>query len=85
MDRGRIADHTYRVTYQEAVQEALQIGQPGLQNIATTPEEAVASVILMDQVPRNIYRGKEAIKARRILSMDISPAHPYRLTEIAIP
>jgi uncharacterized protein (DUF924 family) len=34
--------------------------------VAESPEEAVATVILLDQLPRNMFRGMEAAKVRAV-------------------
>jgi uncharacterized protein (DUF924 family) len=36
-----------------------------IQTTVETPEDAVATVVLLDQVTRNIYRGDLAAKVRR--------------------
>jgi hypothetical protein len=33
-------------------------------DVGQTPEEAVATIVLLDQLPRNMYRGMEAAKVR---------------------
>ncbi len=43
---------------------------PSIRKIVETPEEAVATVVLLDQLPRNMFREDKAIKAGLTL------AHP---------
>lgn len=33
-----------------------------IQSVIKTPDDAVASVILLDQMPRNIFRGDQAVR-----------------------
>lgn len=38
-----------------------------IDTLVQSPNDAVAAVILLDQIPRNIFRGKEAAKVSLIL------------------
>lgn len=40
--------------------EAEHLDVDQLEQIVTEPKEAVALVVLLDQIPRNIFRGDEA-------------------------
>jgi uncharacterized protein (DUF924 family) len=51
-----------RDKYASAVTEAGGLSPDELGKIVQTPEEAVGAVLLLDQIPRNIFRGREAAK-----------------------
>lgn len=63
-DRVRGSDR--RKEYGPAAEAALQLSIAEIRQIAQEPIEEVAAVILLDQIPRNIYRGKDAHKVRRV-------------------
>jgi uncharacterized protein (DUF924 family) len=39
-----------------------------IEKVVESPEDAVAAVILLDQLPRNMFRGKEAAKVSKTKS-----------------
>ena len=51
-----------RKQYGPAAESALVMSVAEIRGIAKEPMEEVAAVILLDQIPRNIYRGSEAKK-----------------------
>lgn len=53
---------TKREKYASAVKEAEGLSPEEVGRIVQTPEEAVGAVLLLDQIPRNIFRGTEAAK-----------------------
>ncbi|KAI9633777.1 uncharacterized protein MKK02DRAFT_38436 [Dioszegia hungarica] len=55
-------DGLCREKYASAVKEAEGLSPEEVGRIVQTPEEAVGAVLLLDQIPRNIFRGTEAAK-----------------------
>ncbi|RSH82953.1 hypothetical protein EHS25_005662 [Saitozyma podzolica] len=55
---------TLKDKYGRAVEGVGQMGVDEIQGIVETPEDAVAAVVLLDQITRNIYRGDLAAKVR---------------------
>jgi uncharacterized protein (DUF924 family) len=52
-----------RKDYGEAVEEASSMSIEEIDKVVESREDAVAAVVLLDQLPRNMFRGKEAAKA----------------------
>lgn len=52
-----------RRDYLPALQEAEKHSVQQLAERFQTPEDALGLMILLDQIPRNVYRGKEAKRA----------------------
>lgn len=56
-----------------------------IMHVASTPKDALAAVVLLDQIPRNVYRGQEAVKvhrdfdplALRLAKAYLSPPYEY--------
>lgn len=63
---SRLADDelTCRTNYANAAQAALGMSVADIRRVAQEPLEEVAAVILLDQIPRNVFRGMEARKVR---------------------
>lgn len=53
-----------RADYGPAVEEAKSMSQEEFMSLVETPQEALSAVVLLDQMPRNIYRGLEAVQVR---------------------
>jgi hypothetical protein len=51
-----------RKEYGAAVEEASKMTVKEIDNIVESKEDAVAAVVLLDQLPRNMFRGMEAAK-----------------------
>jgi uncharacterized protein (DUF924 family) len=51
-----------RKEYGAAVEEASKMTVKDIDNIVESKEDAVAAVVLLDQLPRNMFRGMEAAK-----------------------
>jgi uncharacterized protein (DUF924 family) len=51
-----------RKEYGAAVEEASKMTVKEIDNIVESKEDAVAAVVLLDQLPRNMFRGVEAAK-----------------------
>lgn len=56
--------------YAAAAKSAVELSVSEIRQIAKEPMEEVAAVILLDQIPRNIYRGKEAKQVSRSTRLD---------------
>lgn len=50
------------------MEEAGLMSPDEIDKIVKSKEEAVGAVLLLDQIPRNIFRGKEAAKVRTDIS-----------------
>ena len=53
---------TSRKEYGPAVEEASTMSVEEIDQVVESREDAVAAVVLLDQLPRNMFRGKEATK-----------------------
>lgn len=53
---------TSRKEYGPAVEEASNMSVEEIDQVVESREDAVAAVVLLDQLPRNMFRGKEAAK-----------------------
>jgi hypothetical protein len=51
-----------RKEYGAAVEEASKMTVKDIDSIVESKEDAVAAVVLLDQLPRNMFRGMEAAK-----------------------
>lgn len=51
-----------RKEYGDAVEEASTMTVKDIQSVVNSKEDAVAAVVLLDQLPRNMFRGMEAAK-----------------------
>lgn len=51
-----------RTAYLPALQDAERMSVDEIRKVATSSDEEVAAVILLDQIPRNVFRGLEAHK-----------------------
>jgi uncharacterized protein (DUF924 family) len=51
-----------RKEYGDAVEEASKMTYKEVESIVDSKEDAVAAVVLLDQLPRNMFRGMEAAK-----------------------
>jgi len=51
-----------RKEYGDAVEEASKMTVKEIDSIVESREDAVAAVVLLDQLPRNMFRGMEAAK-----------------------
>ena len=51
-----------RKEYGAAVEEASKMTVKEIDSIVESREDAVAAVVLLDQLPRNMFRGMEAAK-----------------------
>ena len=57
-----------RKEYGDAVEEASKMTVKEIDSIVESREDAVAAVVLLDQLPRNMFRGIEAAKVCHLLS-----------------
>jgi uncharacterized protein (DUF924 family) len=57
----------FRKEYGHAVEEASKMTAKEIGNIVESKEDAVAAVVLLDQLPRNMFRGMEAAKVCRLV------------------
>jgi len=56
-----------RKEYGAAVEEASKMTVKDIDSIVESREDAVAAVVLLDQLPRNMFRGMEAAKVFHLL------------------
>jgi uncharacterized protein (DUF924 family) len=63
--------------YAAAAKSAVELSVSEIRQIAKEPMEEVAAVILLDQIPRNIYRGKEAKQVSRSTRLRLAFASPW--------
>jgi hypothetical protein len=59
---AQTADSRLRLHFGQAVEEAGTLDILEIRSTISTPSEAIAAVILLDQVTRDIYRGDQAVK-----------------------
>jgi uncharacterized protein (DUF924 family) len=56
-----------RKEYGAAVEEASKMTVKDIDNIVESKEDAMAAVVLLDQLPRNMFRGMEAAKVFHLI------------------
>jgi hypothetical protein len=59
-----------RKEYGAAVEEASKMTVKEIDSIVESKEDAVAAVVLLDQLPRNMFRGMEAAKVFHLLPLE---------------